>query len=65
MQTRLPARLPAPELLSLAHVTSLEQSRAEREQRRKRGRPRMATGGLEPGVGSDVEGVEWEVDLAF
>lgn len=29
MQTRLPARLPAPELLSLAHVTSLEQSRGE------------------------------------
>lgn len=30
MQTRLPARLPAPELLSLAHVTSLEQSRGSR-----------------------------------
>lgn len=29
MQTRLPARLPAPKLLSLAHVISLEQSGEE------------------------------------
>lgn len=47
MQTRLPARLPAPKLLSLAHVISLEQSR---EERRKAGRGLMA-GGLELGVG--------------
>lgn len=30
MQTRLPARLAAPKLLSLAHVISLEQSGEER-----------------------------------
>lgn len=48
MQTRLPARLPAPKLLSLAHVISLEQSR-ERAEERRRGRS-MAEG-LELGVG--------------
>lgn len=50
MQTRLPARLPAPKLLSLAHVISLEQSREEgrgvdwrqleREREREGGRER-------------------------
>lgn len=48
MQTRLPARLPAPKLLSLAHVISLEQSREEG--REEKGGRRMA-GGLELGVG--------------
>lgn len=38
MQSRLPARLAAPKLLSLAHVISLEQSRErERERGKKRG----------------------------
>lgn len=44
MQTRLPARLAAPKLPSLAHVISLEQSR---EEGKRRGR-------LEPSVGAPI-----------
>lgn len=48
MQTRLPARLPAPKLLSPAHVISLEQSREERRSVCGVG---WSAGGLELGVG--------------
>lgn len=48
MQTRLPARLPAPKLFSLAHVISLEQSREQRAEERRGG---SMAGGLELGVG--------------
>lgn len=59
MQTRLPARLPAPKLLSLAHVISLEQSGEEgrEEERRKRG----GFDGWRPGAwsqGADL-GLSW------
>lgn len=47
MQTRLPARLPAPKLLSLAHVISLKQSREEGKEEEEG----SMAGGLELGVG--------------
>lgn len=54
MHTRLPARLQAPKLLSLAHVISLEQSREEEEgrvkERRMEEKEESRTRGLELGV---------------
>lgn len=57
MHTRLPARLQAPKLLSLAHVISLEQSREEEEEeegrekeRRMEEKEESVTRGLELGV---------------
>lgn len=52
MQTRLPARLPAPKLLSLAHVISLEQSgEGEGKERRGKERRRRGVDGWRPGAG--------------
>lgn len=51
MQTRLPARLPAPKLLSLAHVIGLEQSGAGRARKEERG---LVAAGHELGAGAPV-----------
>lgn len=64
MQTRLPARLPAPKLLSLAHVISLEQSGEEgigEEEEEEE-----VVDGCRPGAGcwgADL-GLIWGEDLA-
>lgn len=59
IQTRLPARLPAPKLLLLAHVISLEQSR---EEGRVEGRG-VGGGGGAGSQGADL-GLSWREDLA-
>lgn len=65
MQTRLPARLPAPKLLSLAHVISLEQSGEEGIGEEEEEEEEVVDG-WRPGAGcwgADL-GLIWGEDLA-